>query len=404
MMECGSSSEPIHILVMCVNAISGSLSIVGSSIIIFMILRRGQRRLCRLHNRLLVGSSSIDVLYSFAIGCSFIPSPQLDDCSFGIGNHLSCTSQGFFLTLGLAVPGYTAMLSIYYLVTVVYRQSEEMIAQKFEPYMHAYAVLPPFIWAIIGASKSYFFSQVAQCWIEDPCLSSKECNGSEGFGKGEWLVLASTIWLSFNIIVTLVCMVAIYHKINERVRVMRRYVFVRADAPPSRMEVAAKESARQGLLYMIAFLFTYSWPGIELLFQSIDRSRSSRGLYILTAVFCPLQGFWNFITYIRPRFVKLQQENESLSFLSTMKLIIFTEEVTEPARQRRRQRWRSIRFDPLYINTTQPDIDAENANANDDIHLEIFNEADSQKVREAVNSPKNCEKANTFVCDRRAEL
>jgi len=49
-----------------------------------------------------------------------------------------------------------------------------MIAQKFEPFMHAYAVLPALVCASIGASKSYFFSQRKYCWIEDPARYSKK--------------------------------------------------------------------------------------------------------------------------------------------------------------------------------------------------------------------------------------
>jgi len=396
-----SSNDAIHIIYMCMNAISGSLSILGSFIIIFVILRGGQTKLSRLQNRLLLGSSSIDMLYSLALGLSFIPSPQLDDCSLGKGNASSCTAQGFFLTLGLAVPGYTAMLSMYYLVTVVYNKTEEMISQKFELFMHAYAVLPALICAIIGASKSYFFNQVGQCWIEDPCLSSKECDGWDAFGKGGWLVLASGIWVGINSLVCSLCMITIYCKINGRAKAMRRYLFAQASAPPSRMEIAAKESAKQGILYISAFLFTYSWSGISLLLQSIDRDRPSPTLYILTAVFLPLQGFWNFLTYIRPRFVKLQQEDESLSFVATLKMIIFAKDHTEAMRQqicqRRQQRRRSIRFDLIIKDTTGAGIDIESSDDNNDAPLEVLNQAEVDRVIEVVDSLKNCDKANIYV-------
>jgi len=113
------SGHAVHIIYRCVYAISGTLSIIGSLIIIFIILKGGLTRLSKLHNRLLLGSSSIDVLYSIALGLSSIPSPKLDDCSYGYGNASSCAAQGFFTTLGLSVPGNTAMLAIYYLATVV---------------------------------------------------------------------------------------------------------------------------------------------------------------------------------------------------------------------------------------------------------------------------------------------
>ena len=59
------------------------------------------------------------------------------------------------MTLGLAVPGYTAMLSIYYLATVVYSKIGKMIAQ-FELFMHAYAILPALVGESIGSLNNYF--------------------------------------------------------------------------------------------------------------------------------------------------------------------------------------------------------------------------------------------------------
>jgi len=362
MEECEGliwSNYAVHIIYMYANAISGSLSIIGSLIIIFILVRGGQTRLSRLHNRLLLGCSSIDVLYSFAMGLSFIPSPKINKCSYGLGNASSCNAQGFFLTLGLAVPGYIAMLSIYYLATVVYSKTENMIAQRFELLMHAYAVLPALVCASIGASKSYFFSQVGQCWIEDPCRSSMECTGWDSFGKGGWLVLASMMWVGINCLVTFYCIVNIYCEINRRAIATRWHTI--SNAPPSNMELTVVEYVKQGLLYMCAFLFTYSWSGIALVAQSIGLEASSQILYILTAVFLPLQGFWNFLAYIRPRFMKLRRENKSLSFLTILKFIIITED--DPA-SNHRSRQQRFRFDSLDINTTLlPNIDIERSDA-----------------------------------------
>jgi len=331
-------------LFLYLNAISGSLSAIGSSTIVFIILRGGRSKLCRLHNRLLLGISAIDVLYSIALGLSFIPSPHLDDCSYGKGNELTCTAQGFFLILGMAVPGYSAMLSIYYMATIVYSKTEDMLTRKFEPFMHAFAILPPLICAAIGAQKKYFFSQIGQCWIEDPCLSSKECDGWDGFGKGGWLVIAVVTWGFINTSTTLLCMITIYRTINTRAKAMKRYTAV-ATAPPSRMEISAKESAKQGLLYMSAFIFTYMWPLVSISVQSIPGSSFlKKTTYIFAAIFLPLQGFWNVLVYIRPRFVTIQRENEGLSFISIMKRIIYSREAPKRRSQRNR---RSIGFDPV---------------------------------------------------------
>ena len=139
----------------CITLMSSSLSFIGSSAIVYIILKDWQTKLIRVHNRLILGISIIDLLHSIALGFSFIPSPRINDCSFGFGNELTCTTQGFFLVLGLAVPSYNTMLSLYYTATIVYSISEESIAQKYEPFMHLYAFLPSLAGASIGAIKNF---------------------------------------------------------------------------------------------------------------------------------------------------------------------------------------------------------------------------------------------------------
>jgi len=255
-----------------------------------------------------------------------------------------------------------------------------MIAQKFEPFMHAYAVLPALVCASIGASKSYFFSQRKYCWIEDPFRYSKKSDGWDGFGKGGWLVLASMIWVGINSLVTLYCMVNIYYEINKRARAMRRYSVSQASAPPSRIQVAANDSAKQGLLYMSAFLLTYSWSGITLLSRIIAGKASSKTIYMLTAVFLPLQGFWNFLAYIRPRFVRLRRGHPSLSFLSTLNTVIFIEEHPALNRPNRQKRWRNRRFEP-----NDDAVERTDDNDDDDAPLEDI----SDVCEKAIDSPKN---------------
>lgn len=397
--DCISSPyNSVKNIYMALNATSSFLSIIGSSVIIYIMLSGGWRKLGQVHSRLLLGISAIDVLNSTALGLSFIPSPQLDDCSFGKGNDASCTAQGFFLILGLAVPGYITMLSAYYLATIVYGVTEEVIASKFEPFMHAFAVLPALICASIGAVKKYFFSQSGPCWIEDACLSSKECDGWDGFGNGQWLVFASMIWVAFNVFAVNLCMLAIYRKIQERSAAMRRYVYQRANMVPrpSMMDVAARETAKQALLYSSAFLFTYLWSAISLLTKNSDTSRQQTTLYILMAIFLPLQGFWNFLAYIRPRFMKLRREQDNLSFLSILKIIVFApEEDTGQGYVDRRQ---SLPYGLIDKYPTPEDIYVEN-NIEDDAPIKLVNKACEDEIEGNTDSSTYCCKENISVND-----
>ena len=106
-----------------------------------------------LRNRLLLGMSAIDILSSTAAGFSFIPTPQETRCSVGMGNLSTCALQGFFTQLGFAVPGYSAMLSIYFLMTIRYGMDTETLTKKYEPFMRVFALAPPLTTTIIGVAK-----------------------------------------------------------------------------------------------------------------------------------------------------------------------------------------------------------------------------------------------------------
>ena len=265
----------------------------------YIMLSRGQKKLCRVHNHLLLGISVIDALTSAALSLSIILSPRLNDCSYGKGGQSSCTVQGFFMALGLAVPGYMMMLSMYYLATVVYNTSEENIAKRNKPFMHAYATLPALDAAYIGAANEYFFSQTGQCWIEDPCLSSGKYAGTDIYGDGLWLLVTTMAWTTFNISAICYCMLTIYCKVRGRAVAMRRYTFQNTNIRLSTIEIAADESARQACVYIFAYLLTYMSPAISFMSDQLsDQGQIRPIIHILTAIFYPLQGFWNATAYI----------------------------------------------------------------------------------------------------------
>ena len=90
---------------------SASLSVIGSALIIFMILRRRKIRLALIHNQLIMCMSFIDILSSvfLGIGPAVAPREGSGNNSIAIGNDGTCAAQGFFITLGFAVPSYNAV-------------------------------------------------------------------------------------------------------------------------------------------------------------------------------------------------------------------------------------------------------------------------------------------------------
>jgi len=318
----------VLIAFICLNAISALLSVLGSSTIIYMLWSGGRERLHRVQNRLLFCVSIIDIFNSTALGFSVLPIPKAT-CSFGFGNITTCTVQGFFIQLGFAVPGYMAMLSVSCFLSIVLRVPESTIARRYEVLMHAIALLPMLTVAMFGAANRVYYSETGHCWVEEK-RCKEDCEGLDlkGFGDGGWIVLFSIIWILLTTGIIFFSMLGIYLQIRKRAVRMRAHEFkpqksqkkFKRQRQPSAIEISAGESGKQAMLYICGYTLTYIWSGIHL---CVYRGRSDV-LYILTGVFLPLQGFWNFVVYIRPRFIAFRRENYGLSKYSALKAVICT--------------------------------------------------------------------------------
>ena len=94
-----------------------------------------------------------------------------------------------------------------------------------------------------------------------------------------------------------------------------------------------KETTTQAFLYVGAYLFTYGYPSIEFIFFD-DQKRT----YIRTCFIClciPLQGWWNLMAFIHPRFNAIRKKNLNKSFWWVLCTVIFSsqEELDEKKRK-----------------------------------------------------------------------
>lgn len=313
-------------------AFSATLSIIGSSLIIYIIARGGVQQLSRLRNRLLLGMSIMDIFSSAANGLSVIPTPQVTACSFGSGNLSTCSAQGFFVQLGLAVPGYNAMLSINYLMAIRYGVDPTTLAGKYEICMHAYAIILPLTTATIGVAYNMFFNEERLCWFGDVCQSLGNCPDGNIWGRGYVLVVITAVFTYVNSTAAILCMILIYWTLRKINTSMQRHAFrpqgvaVR-DREPSHTEFAANECFKQALLYFAAYMLTYIWGLIYILLSIIGDPTGilNQAWYqYMQGTFQPLQGFWNFFAYVRPIVSAIQrrEHGSNISFISALKKIL----------------------------------------------------------------------------------
>lgn len=327
-------SQPLDereiIIYIVTSALSGSLSILGSSLIIVIILR-GSVKLSRTRNRLLFCRSIIDIPHSAAIGASILVVPQETSCSIGMGNISTCNAQGFFLQIGAAITAYTAMLSIHFLFMVRNNLNHNMIARKYEIFMHAYACLPPLAVALIGATNKMFFNETSACYIGDICHSLGNCTEGNTWGRGLWILIGTVVYSSFNLSIAVYCLIGLACALRQRNAAMRRHALTSTEHSPeqnrlNQMEFTARETFKQASLYFCASMVTYFWICCAILQSFIgDIGFKYTTWFILLAhSFQPLLGFWNFLIFLQPivALTRREENNSRLSYLSVCKRLL----------------------------------------------------------------------------------
>jgi hypothetical protein len=317
------SSESQWKAIIWTSRCSGILSILGSTTIIFMILR-GRKNISSTHNRLLLCMSGVDILNSSALAVS--ASAHNNGAQ---GNQATCTAQGFFITLGFAVPLYNAMICLYYMAIIRFKLKEDVISTRYEPWMHAVALMSPLTFAIAAASFGDFrpTGAASYCWIPN---KSAETYSESQSSIASWLRLSATVLSFLTFIVIVGSMTLIYLTVRNQAKKMQRYQFDQRGGEYSTL-IASRETARQAFLYVAAYLITMLWPSIVLMVGNAGAGVVPFGIVLMLSLFFPLQGFWNFIIYLRPRFIKVGNQNSDKGFFWVLRATVMTIDFNRPA-------------------------------------------------------------------------
>lgn len=350
-------SKPQWLAMLWTPRISSTLSIIGSLLIIFMICRGGKERMKKIHNRLLMGMSFMDIINSVALGLFSTPFPKkLSSIIYGAsGSTATCTAQGFFITLGFSVPMYNCFLCLYYLAVIKYNVKDDIL-EKYEIYAHVISILLPLAGSTVGAAFGVFRPTIkAYCWVADGCrlstllqqVSSSSDPGDDAsptcpvsfqelvainFVKISYMALT---FITFTIIAY--SMVSIYLSVRKQTKTMSQYqTFERGNSihGSSEKKSTLTETFQQSSLYIAAFFCSNIWPIIT----ALIKGKVWFPVMIAKAVFYPLQGFFNFCTYIRPRFVVLRETNKDASFFRIMKMVVFVNGLDEEQKKAKARR------------------------------------------------------------------
>ncbi len=309
-----------------------------------MVFRRSGKEGLSQQNRLLVPMSVFDIIGSVALAFSTTPIPKGSNCTYGaLGNQGTCVAQGIMYSIGLTVPWYNAILCIYYMSVIKYNVKDNVLA-KYEPIMHFVAISVPLIVTVIAASNNLYNNFSLLCFISLPDRYFVEKNEDQPVAL--YLSLYVIVFASGVIVLITIayCMTQIYTFVKETETKMNKYSFRKnsftsntnrsKSQSRSNLKSTVEDTKKQALLYVCSFILTYIFTLVMLLFELVFKIQAPFPIMLMQGIFSPLQGFWNFLAYIRPRFVIVSDQHDDKNIFQRLFITIFKKPETTRPRQR----------------------------------------------------------------------
>ena len=311
--------------------VTAPLSILGSLCIVYMAARKLRARSNQpTYDRMMMGLSITDIINSVALGLTTLPMPSDSGRLGAHGTVGTCEAQGFFLQFGYAVLFYNVSLMIYFTLTIRYGLSDQVMSTKIEPHLHTFSILLPFAIAVSGIPLKLYNPRTFTCWIteipygcnDDPAVHCERGNNSRTF-----ILLYSVIPTYILILVLFGSLFLIYWTVLRRERHRQRWSFNREDQnTQSNRKIRA--IACRALMYAITFFNTYVWVLISntILVSGHVQLLSELGFpfAVLGQIFFPLQGFFAFLIYVRPRLQQVRNDaGDTVSTFWVIKEAIF---------------------------------------------------------------------------------
>ena len=168
-----------------IHAISGSISAISSSLIIFIIVR-SSRRLKFSYHRIMLGMSIMDILESLMMTITSLPMPKdmvYTQFKGFIGNNVTCQAQAAIVNgAGLGTFTYNGALSLYYFCLIVLQMKDDKVSKYVEPFLHICCIGSAISLGTLGILGRFYNPMPFQSWCSVATFPYW-CTGS-GVGSG----------------------------------------------------------------------------------------------------------------------------------------------------------------------------------------------------------------------------
>ena len=328
-------SDETFIVLFTVGLVSSLLSILGSSLIIWNILRR-RKHVTSLFHRIMLGLSTADCFCTTAVILQPFLVPVETDLLFAMGNKTTCSAVGVLMMTMVTSYVYSCALSMYFLLIVRQDGAKLSRSPRWEPWLHVTPWLLTLVLALLGIFFDAFTPSpvLGACWLgctytdtRDDCLPNTAVYAYRPF----------TIVAFGSFLTGIVCTCMVFLHVRWKIQRNNLHVFCPPHASASVAEFARPQRrrssymvfrhsngssgsndnnsnnknlatvAQQALCYTAAFAnsFLVNLLGLIVAFWEVKDDGTVDRPYLVVTVFLvytlyPMQGWIHFLIYSRP--------------------------------------------------------------------------------------------------------
>lgn len=313
---------------------SAILSLIGSSLIVFKIVRNINRNKSSTpYDRIILGLSSCDIVSSitYAVAPFLLPSATSKRV-WALGNDTTCTWLGFLSQLACFWSiWYNCILSFYYLLTVRFQVKRNDFTRKYELWLHLSGAIFFPLTSLIGLIGDWYSEMryAMMCWIGEVPKGCSNCYGvpiAYTFGAAPTIITLISV-ITNNIIIY----IFVRKKLSTPLPIESDHFDIENLSLSRRQNAQQKlrnEAAIQGFLYVTTFLLTFLpafaiqvLEGMVLLGE--ENLQQMYPLLVLNSILLPLQGFFNVFIYVRPSYNRFRAASPDESMLVILKQALF---------------------------------------------------------------------------------
>lgn len=321
-MDDGLHFNRLHDLVYYIGAwltwTSSSLSIYGSSSIVYIILKKRKWKKSAFH-RIMMSWSISDIIVSLACFLQPFLVPSFTNLHFALGNIATCQVVGFLNSFFLATFLHGAITSLYFCLTIRLRWSEARVERCLEPWIYILPWSVSLVYGILGASYRLFYPDV----MLHACVLT---GGHDPLGHHykprllTWLAAITTYPPLVASMLSMIFTALVFQVVYTQTYRNGRYANGVSEVARQRMRAVAI----QAICYEGAFLLSFVSLLAPLLlsimgdfadptYDVVPNAVVQAALLLVFLAF-PLQGFLNWMVFVRPMLVRWRDAHPDKSW------------------------------------------------------------------------------------------